>query len=131
MSETDEQTRESPENQNNEKENRIVTPDGQNERQKRRESTNEPNLEDENAHVRFKCVNQEGASVHFRVKRNTKFEKIMKAYADRMLQDVSILRFLIDGRRIGSDETPHSIGLEDDAYIEIHREMFGGAKACF
>ena len=48
--------------------------------------------------------------MHFRVKSNTKMKKVFKNYSTKMGRDQSYFRFMFDGRCIGQDDTPESVG---------------------
>ncbi len=53
---------------------------------------------------------QTGGEVHFKVKLTTKFTKITQAYASKKgITETGTLRFIFDGKRIGSDSTPHDV----------------------
>lgn len=52
---------------------------------------------------------QSGEETFFKVKPNTKMEKIFSAYAQRKGVPPSALRFLLDGTRISGDQTPKMV----------------------
>jgi small ubiquitin-related modifier len=53
--------------------------------------------------------------------------KLKKSYADRTGVSIASLRFLFDGRRINDEDTPKSLGMEDDDVIEVYQEQLGGS----
>ncbi|KNB46053.1 hypothetical protein JH06_2998 [Blastocystis sp. subtype 4] len=71
-------------------------------------------------------VIREGNSVHFRVRNNTKMKKVFKNYSTKMGRDQSYFRFMFDGRCIGQDDTPESLGMEDGDHIDCELEQVGG-----
>ena len=44
------------------------------------------------------------------MKNNTKMKKVFKNYSQKMGRDQSYFRFMYDGRCIGQDDTPESVG---------------------
>lgn len=52
---------------------------------------------------------QSGEETFFKVKPNTKMEKIFSAYAQRKGVPPNALRFLLDGTRISGDQTPKMV----------------------
>ncbi|KAI0643385.1 ubiquitin-related domain-containing protein, partial [Trametes meyenii] len=61
-----------------------------------------------------------GEEVFFKIKRNTKLSKLQGAYANKVGKDVSSIRFLYDGSRIGDDDTPNSLDMEDNGKLNRH-----------
>ena len=76
---------------------------------------------------------QTGEETFFKVKKTTKMGKVFEAYAQRKGLQLSSLRFLLDGERIGNDESPKSVRWRRE------RRWWGGgggrdglgAEACF
>ncbi|OJT03985.1 Ubiquitin-like protein SMT3 [Trametes pubescens] len=66
------------------------------------------------APINIKVVTQTGEEVFFKIKRNTKLSKLQGAYANKVGKDVNSIRFLYDGARIGDDDTPASLDMEDN-----------------
>ena len=52
--------------------------------------------------------------------------KVFSAYAQRKGVSAGSMRFLLDGERIGVDETPKSLELEDQDQIDCVLEQHGG-----
>jgi small ubiquitin-related modifier len=52
--------------------------------------------------------------------------KVFNAYANRKGVDSKALRFLLDGERIGEDQTPKLLELEDEDQIDCLLEQLGG-----
>ncbi|KAI6203784.1 hypothetical protein M3Y94_00596400 [Aphelenchoides besseyi] len=77
-------------------------------------------------YIKLKVVGQDANEVHFRVKYGTSMGKLKKSYAERTGVAIGSLRFLFDGRRINDEDTPKSLGMEDDDVIEVYQEQLGG-----
>ncbi|XP_064636816.1 small ubiquitin-related modifier 2-A-like [Lineus longissimus] len=77
-------------------------------------------------HVNVKVTAQDGATVHFKIKKQTPLRKLMHAYCDRQSIKVSSVRFMFDGNHIQEMDTPEDIGLEDDETIEVFLQQTGG-----
>lgn len=67
----------------------------------------------------------EGGHIIFKLKRTTSLEKMMTAYCKRMnvLREKS--RFLFDGTRLRSNDTPESLEMEDGDVVEVFMEQIG------
>ncbi len=52
--------------------------------------------------------------------------KVFTTYASRKGVDMASLRFLLDGERIGGDQTPKLLELEDQDQIDVVLEQVGG-----
>ncbi|KAI0354482.1 small ubiquitin-like modifier [Pilatotrama ljubarskyi] len=87
----------------------------------------EPKVEDPNAPINIKVTTQTGEEVFFKIKRNTKLSKLQGAYASKVGKDVNSIRFLYDGARIGDDDTPASLDMEDNDTIDVMVEQVGGS----
>ena len=49
----------------------------------------------------------------FKVKKTTKFEKILNAFCQKKAVDISQVRFVFDGTRINPSMTPEDMDMED------------------
>jgi hypothetical protein len=78
------------------------------------------------AHIGIKIKDQNEAEVFFKIKRTTKFGKIIRAYCDRQEVDPKTLRFLLDGHRIQDGDTPESLDMEDGDMVDAMLEQIGG-----
>ncbi|KAI0773114.1 small ubiquitin-like modifier [Trametes elegans] len=83
--------------------------------------------EDPNAPINIKVTTQNGEEVFFKIKRSTKLSKLQVAYANKVGKDVNSIRFLYDGARIGDDDTPASLDMEDNDSIDVMVEQVGGS----
>jgi len=59
-------------------------------------------------HLNIK-VTDNNNEVFFKIKRSTKLEKLMNAFCDRQGKDPRTVRFLFDGTRVTSQDTPDSV----------------------
>jgi len=87
--------------------------------------------EDANAPINIKVLSSTGEEVFFKIKRSTKLSKLQGAYATKVGKDVSSIRFLYDGQRIAEDETPDTLGMEDNDTIDVMVEQVGGVWRCY
>jgi len=53
------------------------------------------------------------------VRNNTKMKKVFKNYSTKMGRDQSYFRFMFDGRCIGQDDTPESVGIESKESVLV------------
>lgn len=65
-----------------------------------------------------KVVDQTGEEMQFRVKKDTKMQKIFDSYAQRKGIPVQSIRFVVDENRINGDVTPKMLELEDGDQID-------------
>lgn len=66
------------------------------------------------------------SQVVFKVKKTTKFEKILNAFCQKKAVDISQVRFVFDGTRINPSMTPEDMDMEDGDTV---RCLFGpGAR---
>lgn len=82
--------------------------------------------EEESKTINVKFVASSGEEVFFKTRCTTKLSKLQGAYANKVGKDVSIIRASYDGKRIHDDNTPASLGMEDNAVIDIMYEQFAG-----
>lgn len=74
------------------------------------------------------CHPQDGAELHFKIKRSTPMRKLISAYCKKQGRNALELRFMCpDGYQIyhESDATPDTMGLEDRDVIEVMRMQSG------
>ena len=77
------------------------------------------------AHINLK-VSDGSNEIFFKIKRSTKFDKLMEAFCKRQGINPSLKRFLIDGQRVDPKQTPDDLDLEDGDTIEVHNAQLGG-----
>jgi hypothetical protein len=59
-------------------------------------------------HLNIK-VTDNNNEVFFKIKRNTKLEKLMKAFCERQGKSMTSVRFLFDGTRVQPTDTPDAV----------------------
>lgn len=83
-------------------------------------------VKQEQKHITLIVKNQVGEEVQFKVKLNTVFEKVFKAYSDK--KGVQNTKFLFDGHRIKATDTPADLDMEDGDIIDAMLEQLGGSQ---
>jgi len=76
----------------------------------------------EAATIKLKLVGEDRNVIHFKVKKNTQFGKLKRAYSEHAGVSVSSLRFRFEGQRINDDDTPAKLELEEGDIIEAYPE---------
>jgi len=70
---------------------------------------------------------QDGNETTFRLKRNNRLGKLIKAYCQaNSISDPKSIRFLFDGTRINDEDTPETLEMENDDRIDVMMEQLGG-----
>merc|ERR1711977_93499 len=77
-------------------------------------------------HIQLKVKDQQGSEVQFKIKKSTPLRKLMDAYCSRLGLQASQVRFMVDGERIGPDDSAEKLGLEDEDLIDVAMEQTGG-----
>ncbi|KAI0529519.1 small ubiquitin-related modifier 1 isoform X1 [Dendrobium catenatum] len=77
-------------------------------------------------HINLKVKGQDGNELFFRIKRNTQLKKLINAYCERQSIGSDSIAFLFDGRRIGGEQTPHELEMEDGDEIDAMLHQIGG-----
>lgn len=57
----------------------------------------------------FELYSKDGTVVHFKIKKNTPFRKLITAYCERQGIQKSTVRFTFDGNFVGEEQTPHDV----------------------
>jgi small ubiquitin-related modifier len=57
--------------------------------------------------------------VFFKIKRATPLKKLMETYCERQGKSMNSVRFLVDGERVRTDQSPQDLDLEDGDVIEV------------
>lgn len=74
----------------------------------------------------IRVVAADGGAVYFKVKPRTSLKKLMDAYCKRAGVVRESVRFLVDGDRIKEDDTPETLGLENEDSIDAVIAQVGG-----
>ena len=72
-------------------------------------------------------VKDSQGEVFFKIKRTTRFEKVMKAFCERQGKNPATSRFVFEGTKVLKDSTPADLEMEDGDIIEVYEEQLGGA----
>jgi hypothetical protein len=59
-------------------------------------------------HLNIK-VTDNNNEVFFKIKRNTRLEKLMRAFCDRQGKKMESVRFLFEGARVQTEDTPDTV----------------------
>ena len=73
-------------------------------------------------------VSQDGSELFFKMKKKTQIGKLMNAWCQRQGVNLNAVRFLFDGTRINSDQTPEGLEMEDGDVIDVMVEQQGGGR---
>ena len=85
--------------------------------------------DNESATITLRVKDQQNDEMFFKVKKDTKMQKIMDAYAARKGVQTMALRFALDGDRIKPDDTPKMLELEENDQIDVMLEQVGGSTS--
>jgi small ubiquitin-related modifier len=80
----------------------------------------------EEASIQLKVKNAEGKEVVFKLKSSTPLRKLMDAYCQREGLPTDGVRFLYDGERLGREQTPGELEMEEGDEIDALVEQTGG-----
>ncbi|KAF7290591.1 Ubiquitin-like protein SMT3 [Mycena indigotica] len=81
--------------------------------------------EDVKPKINLKVV-YDGEEVQIKVKPNTKFAKIFAAAEQRFGKESGTFKFVYEGKRIGKEDTPGDLDIEDGDQIDCFLEQLGG-----
>lgn len=75
-------------------------------------------------------IRQTGEETFFKIKKSTRMQKVFDTYAQRKGIQASSLRFLLDGEKIGAEQTPKMLELDDQDQIDcmleqVRRVLYG------
>ncbi|KAK5652600.1 hypothetical protein OQA88_10361 [Cercophora sp. LCS_1] len=76
-------------------------------------------------HLNIK-VTDNNNEVFFKIKRNTKLDKLMTAFCERQGKSPASVRFLFEGQRVQPADTPDTLEMQDGDTLEVHQEQVGG-----
>ena len=69
-----------------------------------------------------------GAVTHFKVKKSTKFRKILTAYAGKAGINPDTIRMMVDGQRVHLEQCPGDYDMESGDQIDAMAEQQGGKR---
>eukprot|EP01035_Chromulina_nebulosa_P054727 gene54727-74990_t len=79
--------------------------------------------------IMIRVMDQAGEEMQFRVKKDTKMQKIFDSYAQRKGIPANSIRFLFEDKRILGDYTPKMLELEDGDQVDAMLDQVGGGEA--
>ncbi|KAJ1284234.1 hypothetical protein BS78_03G189400 [Paspalum vaginatum] len=83
----------------------------------------EPELQVEKAREKIVIsIQDKDGQQQFRIYKDEKFDKLLKAYAKKAKLNPSVLSFVFDGEKINPSSTPKDLDLEDDDMIEVRHK---------
>jgi len=83
-------------------------------------------VKDDEETLQIRVKDQSGEEVFFKVKPHTQMGKIFDAYAKRRGVERTVLRFMLDGKRVLDADTPVTLELEDGDQVDCLLEQIGG-----
>ena len=66
----------------------------------------------------LKVSDSHGALTHFKVKKTTKFRKILTAYASKAGIEERAIRLMVDGERVNLEQCPGDLDMENGDQID-------------
>ena len=72
------------------------------------------------------CGQVNEVKVEFVMKPTATFKKLMNRFASSGGFDLKLLRFHYDGERVGIEDTPQGLGMEEGDSLEVYMEQDGG-----
>uniref|UniRef100_A0AC34R2T2 Ubiquitin-like domain-containing protein n=1 Tax=Panagrolaimus sp. JU765 TaxID=591449 RepID=A0AC34R2T2_9BILA len=79
-------------------------------------------------YIKLIVVGMDGIEVHFRAKYGTRLAKLKKSYCECIGVQVKTLRFLYAGSRIGDEDTPKTLEMEENDVIKVYKEQLNGCR---
>ena len=76
----------------------------------------------------LKVSDSHGALTHFKVKKTTKFRKILTAYASKAGIEERAIRLMVDGERVNLEQCPGDLDMENGDQIDAMVEQQGGKR---
>ena len=67
----------------------------------------------------------EDATAPFKMKKTIPMSRLMNAYCQRQGVNLNAVRFIFDGSRINSSQTPEDLEMEDGDVIDVMMEQVG------
>ncbi|KAJ2932152.1 hypothetical protein H1R20_g4945, partial [Candolleomyces eurysporus] len=68
----------------------------------------------------------EGQHVTVKVKANMKFAKIFEVVEKRFQKEPGTFKFVFEGQRVGKEDTPGTLGMEDGDQVDAFLMQVGG-----
>eukprot|EP00889_Picochlorum_renovo_P000204 jgi/Picre1/27234/NNA_000203.t1 len=74
---------------------------------------------------------QQNGEVVFKVKRSTRFKRVLDAFCNKKSWDSAQVRFAYEGQRVQEDMTPDDLGMENNDCIDAFLEQIGGGSCAW
>jgi small ubiquitin-related modifier len=74
----------------------------------------------------IKVRDQQQGEIVFKVKRTTKFKRVLDAFCNKKGWQTNQVRFHFDGQRVDEEMTPEELGMESNDCIDAMMEQIGG-----
>ena len=74
----------------------------------------------------IRVKDQAQGEIVFKVKRTTKFKRVLQAFCDRKGWNVDQVRFAFDVQRVNEEMSPDDLGMESNDCIDAFLEQIGG-----
>lgn len=74
----------------------------------------------------IRVKDQAQGEIVFKVKRTTKFKRVLQAFCDRKGWQPQQVRFAFDGQRVDDEMSPDDLGMEHNDCIDAFLEQVGG-----
>ena len=75
--------------------------------------------------IHLRVVTQDGDELTFESKRRAPLGKLMRAFSARQGISMNAVRFLFDGQRLGTQQTPDELEMEEGDVIDVMVEQMG------
>ena len=75
--------------------------------------------------LNLRVVSQDGSELFFKMKKTIPMSKLMNAYCQRQGVNLNAVRFIFDGSRLNSSQTPEDLEMEDGDVIDVMMEQAG------
>ncbi|KAI8112810.1 hypothetical protein M9434_004130 [Picochlorum sp. BPE23] len=79
----------------------------------------------------IKVRDQQNGEVVFKVKRSTRFKRVLDAFCNKKSWDSAQVRFAYEGQRVQEDMTPDDLGMENNDCIDAFLEQIGGGSCAW
>lgn len=76
--------------------------------------------------INLRFISQDGKELIMKVNPKIAFGRIFKVYHDKYEAKPGTIRFTFEGQRIGDDQTPKSLEMEDNDVIDVMLQQTGG-----
>lgn len=77
-------------------------------------------------HINLQVKSVDGHKVFFKIKKTVRLKRLMEAYCKKIGVDMTFIRFLLDGERIGSEQTPQDVStlIDQTKFVGFASNLF-------